>query len=99
MKNEYNHVRGLVGGCLLCFCLCSAISTATADDVLSYWQSTDELRIEGKVISSEDQSTLPGVTIREKGTTNGTITDADGHYAIVVSLLRRSWNSLTSVLR
>ncbi len=85
MKNAYNPIKGLIGGCLICFCLCSAISTATADDFLSYWQSTEELRIEGKVVSNEDQATLPGVTIREKGTTDGTITDVDGNYAIVVS--------------
>jgi TonB-linked SusC/RagA family outer membrane protein len=40
--------------------------------------------VTGRVVSSEDQSGLPGVNILVKGTTNGTITDADGKYSINV---------------
>ncbi|MFV0506243.1 MAG: SusC/RagA family TonB-linked outer membrane protein [Bacteroidales bacterium] len=40
-----------------------------------------ELQISGKVTDSEGAS-LPGVTIVEKGTANGTLTDAEGRYAI-----------------
>lgn len=40
--------------------------------------------VSGVVTSSEDGSTLPGVTILEQGTTNGTITDIDGNYTINV---------------
>lgn len=36
-------------------------------------------------VASETGETLPGVTVLEKGTTNGTITDIDGNYAIQVS--------------
>ena len=40
--------------------------------------------ITGKV-TSEEGETLPGVTVLEKGTTNGTITDLDGRYSLSVS--------------
>src|SRR5258708_5855194 len=36
----------------------------------------------GKIISSEDNSPMPGVNILVKGTTNGTVTDADGNFQI-----------------
>lgn len=40
--------------------------------------------VTGKVTSSDDGSPIPGVNILEKGTTNGTVTDADGKYSISV---------------
>lgn len=40
--------------------------------------------ITGTVTSAEDGSALPGVSIVEKGTTNGVITDMDGKYKIEV---------------
>jgi TonB-dependent starch-binding outer membrane protein SusC len=40
--------------------------------------------ITGKVTSSDDGSALPGVNILEKGTTNGTVTDANGAYSVNV---------------
>lgn len=36
------------------------------------------------IVTDASGSTLPGVTIVEKGTTNGSITDIDGNYSIVV---------------
>ncbi|MCG8309079.1 MAG: SusC/RagA family TonB-linked outer membrane protein [Cytophagales bacterium] len=41
-------------------------------------------RITGKVTSMEDGSGLPGVNVVEKGTTNGTVTDIDGNYTLMV---------------
>ncbi len=43
-----------------------------------------ELRVSGRVLD-DTGSPLPGVSILEKGTANGTTTDADGRYAINVS--------------
>ena len=40
--------------------------------------------ITGTVTSSEDKSTIPGVTILVKGTTIGTVTSIDGKYTLVV---------------
>jgi len=50
--------------------------------VLSAW--AQERVITGKVTSSEDGSTLPGVNVVVKGTTTGTVTDADGKYSLGV---------------
>ncbi|WP_445385745.1 TonB-dependent receptor [Robiginitalea sp. IMCC44478] len=41
--------------------------------------------VTGTVTSSADNQPLPGVNIVEKGTTNGTSTDFDGNFSIVVS--------------
>lgn len=41
--------------------------------------------VTGKVTSSDDGSGIPGVNILEKGTSNGTVTDANGGYTINVS--------------
>ncbi len=43
-----------------------------------------ERSVSGKVTSSDDGSGIPGVNILEKGTTNGTVSDADGNFTISV---------------
>lgn len=43
-----------------------------------------ERQITGKVISMEDGSALPGVTVMVKGTTIGVATDIDGRYSLKV---------------
>jgi TonB-linked SusC/RagA family outer membrane protein len=48
--------------------------------------------ISGKVTSVEDGGGLPGVNVVVKGTTEGTVTDADGNYSLVV---RPGYNTLT----
>lgn len=50
--------------------------------VLSAW--AQERVVSGKVTSAEDGSTLPGVNVVLKGTTNGTVTDASGSYSLSV---------------
>src|SRR5688572_25679206 len=45
----------------------------------SVWAQT---RVTGKVTSAEDGTGLPGVSILEKGTSNGTVTDVDGNYSL-----------------
>lgn len=52
--------------------------------VLSIDAFAQQVTITG-VVSEESGASLPGVTIIEKGTTNGTITDFDGAYSISVS--------------
>jgi TonB-dependent starch-binding outer membrane protein SusC len=39
-------------------------------------------RVTGKVTSGDDGGPLPGVSILEKGTTNGTVTDSDGNFTL-----------------
>ncbi|MFD2532627.1 SusC/RagA family TonB-linked outer membrane protein [Gracilimonas halophila] len=48
---------------------------------ISYAQVT----VNGTVTSSEDGQPLPGVTVLEKGTSNGTSTNVDGEYELTVS--------------
>ena len=43
-----------------------------------------DVAVSGRVTSSDDGSTLPGVSVQVKGTTRGAITDADGNYKISV---------------
>jgi len=42
------------------------------------------LTVQGSVISAEDNEPLPGVSIVERGTTRGTITDQEGRYSLEV---------------
>ena len=46
--------------------------------------SAQTTAVTGKVTSAEDDSALPGVSVLEKGTTNGTTTDAAGTYRLNV---------------
>jgi TonB-dependent starch-binding outer membrane protein SusC len=48
-------------------------------------QDGEQVNVTGKVTVAEDGSTIPGVTVLEKGTSNGTITDIDGDYQITVA--------------
>lgn len=48
-------------------------------------QSTEKQPIRGKVTSAEDGNALVGATIAEKGTTQGTTTDAEGNFQLHVS--------------
>jgi TonB-linked SusC/RagA family outer membrane protein len=47
--------------------------------------SAQGIRITGKVTDAADGSALVGVTIQEKGTTNGTITDGKGGFTMTVA--------------
>lgn len=46
--------------------------------------SAQSRAVSGKVTSADDGSGMPGVSIAEKGTSNGVISDADGNYTISV---------------
>lgn len=43
-----------------------------------------ERTVTGRVTSSDDGSSIPGVNVVVKGTTNGTVTDANGAYTLAV---------------
>lgn len=43
-----------------------------------------QLKVTGKVVDANNEP-LIGVSVLEKGTTNGTITDFDGNYTLVVT--------------
>jgi TonB-linked SusC/RagA family outer membrane protein len=44
-----------------------------------------QVTVTGTVTAAEDDTPIPGVNIIEKGTSNGSITNADGSYSITVS--------------
>lgn len=51
------------------------------------------VQVRGTVVEKATGEPFPGVTVLEKGTTNGTVTDIDGNFSIQVS----SENSVLSV--
>ncbi len=52
---------------------------------LSAFAQTDKVTVNGKVTDEADGSALPGLSIIEKGTTNGASTDISGKYTLSVS--------------
>jgi hypothetical protein len=58
---------------LVCFTLVWAI-----------FAHAQERSITGKVKSDTDGSPIPGANVVLKGSTNGTVTDADGNYTVTV---------------
>ncbi|WP_127122878.1 SusC/RagA family TonB-linked outer membrane protein [Chryseotalea sanaruensis] len=60
----------------LLVCISTFVLVATA-----YAQ---ERTVSGKVTSAEDGSALPGVNVVVKGTTNGTVTDAEGNFKLSI---------------
>ncbi|WP_185968981.1 SusC/RagA family TonB-linked outer membrane protein [Carboxylicivirga sp. M1479] len=69
MKRRFDWFqRGLMGAVMLLL----SVSIAFAQDVT----------ISGTVTGAEDGMPIPGVSVVQQGTTNGTITDIDGNYSI-----------------
>ena len=52
---------------------------------LNLGHAQDRVRVSGQVSTLEDNEPLPGVTVLEKGTNNGAITDAQGNYTLQVA--------------
>src|SRR6187549_938985 len=50
---------------------------------LSLW--AQDRTVTGKVTATEDGSALPGVNVVVKGTANGTVTDAEGNYKLIIT--------------
>src|SRR6187549_2231906 len=63
---------------ILLVCLTAVLALASSE----LW--AQERTVTGKVTSTEDGSGLPGVNVVIKGTTNGTVTDANGAYSLSV---------------
>ena len=51
----------------------------------TYTTDAQSFKVSGNVVSSEDSRPLIGVSIQEKGVSNGTVTDVDGNFRIEVS--------------
>jgi TonB-linked SusC/RagA family outer membrane protein len=63
---------------ILLLCLTAVFTLASSES----W--AQERTISGRVTSVEDGQPLPGVNVVLKGTTNGSVTDADGNYRLTV---------------
>ena len=71
------------------------VSFRQVNDRISVRQISKELRQENErvvvqntvsgIVTDENDQPLPGATILEKGTTNGTVTDIDGKFSLTVS--------------
>ena len=61
---------------ILLFCLVVGIG----------WTTAQTVQVSGTIIAADDGESLPGVSVLVKGTTQGTITNADGWYEISVSM-------------
>lgn len=52
---------------------------------LSIFASAQQIAVSGLVTGREDNQPLAGATIRERGTTNGILTDSEGKYRLMVA--------------
>lgn len=53
--------------------------------LLAYTTGAQSITVSGTVTGSEDGMPLPGVSVREKGTTNGAISDFEGKFTLSVA--------------
>ncbi|MEY4308179.1 MAG: hypothetical protein RL422_382 [Bacteroidota bacterium] len=79
MKNNVQMFFAKMSPKSLIWLVFAMITTAS---MTSFGQSRS---LKGTVTSAEEKSGVPGVTIRVKGSTKGTLTDAQGAYSISVS--------------
>ncbi len=71
---------GIISGFMLCVVFCSFSISAHAEAVQEQLMQ-GIAKVTGKVADESGQG-IPGVTVMEKGSTNGVITDIDGNYTI-----------------
>lgn len=71
-----NHMNHIIKRCLSLLMLCLIYQVSTAQS---------NLNIKGKVRDAMDNTPLIGVSVKEKGTTNGTLADNNGNYNLKVS--------------
>ncbi|MBX0292320.1 TonB-dependent receptor [Hymenobacter sp. HSC-4F20] len=89
MKNSYLKLRRPTVPALLCFLPLAA--TAATEAKAAALRTTEHLNalvpaqtITGRIVDEKGQG-MPGVTVLEKGTSNGATTDNDGRYSLTVA--------------
>lgn len=80
LQHQFSRISGGLQACRFWKAACLAICLMGSLSV-----SAQEVTVKGKVTSVDDGSALPGVTIMEKGTSNGTTSDANGEYSLRIS--------------
>lgn len=80
MRDRYSYCFGRrIFGCAVLLFLLLALTGPALD---AFAQEVD---VEGVVLSAEDNEPLPGATVLETGTNQGTVTDAEGQFQLTVS--------------
>ena len=74
MKKKCKSIKGLLGGIII------FLGLMNGQILLA-----QQINITGKVTNGQTNESLIGVTILEKGTSNGVLTDALGNYSIKVN--------------
>ena len=75
----------LLGLALTAMLLPAGTGTAFASGSLPDEGIAVQQRVVTGTVTETDGTPLPAVSVREKGTTNGTLTDAEGRYRIAVT--------------
>lgn len=83
MKEKYiiNNITRYVFTFILCIALIPGIFASERN---SNADAEQNITVTGTVTSATDGAVLPGLSILQKGSTNGTVTDANGKYSINV---------------
>lgn len=75
----------LMGFALMAMLMPAGTGTASASGLLPDVLSSMQQRVITGTVAESDGTPLPAVSVREKGTTNGALTDAQGMYQITVT--------------
>ena len=75
----------LMGFALMTMLMPAGTGTASASGLLPDGLSSMQQRVITGTVAESDGTPLPAVSVREKGTTNGALTDAQGMYQITVT--------------
>jgi TonB-linked SusC/RagA family outer membrane protein len=76
-------LRKIINRMLIAVCLCFSLQVYGTNPEAKLSVSQQARTIAGKVVDQAGDA-LPGVSIVEKGTTNGTVTDMDGNFSLNV---------------
>ena len=83
-QGKYRHIMTLAALCLIAQAVPVQTQAAASAGAETPGLQIQTITITGKVVDSKG-NTVPGATVIEKGTTNGTVTDVDGKFKINVA--------------
>lgn len=81
IKMQFQKFKGI----FMCMLLLGGFAYGKENSDVLRSESLPQQTITGIVLSEDGNAPLPGVTVVEKGTVNGAVTDFDGEYAITVA--------------
>lgn len=81
-KNNYLLKVGAVISFILILMALPTINTFGSNPPSSV--TAQQIKVTGTVVGAKDKVSIPGVSVLEKGTTNGTVTDVDGKFTLTV---------------